>query len=251
MDRLWLAQLISSWFYIFNKSHSLTPSKVWEKKGLGTIIRVFFSLCLSFISTSQNMEVCRRSDVELCWWLPRASNQQATLLPGRRFSWYGLRQSDIILFLDIFSYDIFSYDISSVYQISFCSLISFHLISFRLWQTDIFLFLDIFSYHIISYDSNSVDQISFRTAKICYWKVSPCVAHQHPPWCHQNHNIFTSVTIATILPKDPTVLGVKLIRSRREWLYQRRPGHHQHHNVAQCGTQCGTIWPPPPPPHPP
>ena len=125
MDRLWLAQLISSWFNIFNKSHSLTPSKVWEKKGLGTIIRVFFSLCLSFISTSQNMEVCRRSDVELCWWLPRASNQQATLLPGRRFSWYGLRQSDIILFLDIFSYDIISYDINLVYQISFRSLISF------------------------------------------------------------------------------------------------------------------------------
>ena len=214
MDRLWPAQSISSWFYIFNKSHSLTPSKVWEKKGLGTIIRVFFSFCLSFISTPQNMEVCRRSDVELCWWLPRASNQQATLLPGRRFSWYG-----------------------SGNQISFSSLISFHMISFHMILTWSIRYHSVRWYHFmrsplrgrISHLTQSLSGHFIRTARICHWKVSPCLAHQHPPWCHQYHSIPPPVSPSP--PSSP--------RIPRFWASSW--------SEAARVTLSATTWPPPPP----
>ena len=55
-------------------------------------------------------------------------------------------------------------------------------------------------------------------------------------------NIFTSVTIATILPKDPTVLGVKLIRSSESDFISddlatttTTMWHNVGHNVAQSG----------------
>ena len=120
-----------------------------------------------------------------------------------------------------FALDGDSPDMDSGNQISFSSLISFHMISFHMILTWSIRYYSVRWYHFmrsplrgrISHLTQSLSGHFIRTARICHWKVSPCLAHQHPPWCHQYHNIPTSVTIATILPKDPTVLGVKLIRS--------------------------------------
>ena len=140
-----------------------------------------------------------------------------------------------------FSLDGDSPDMDSGNQISFSSLISFHMISFHMILTWSIRYHSVRWYHFmrsplrgrISHLTQSLSGHFIRTARICHWKVSPCLAHQHPPWCHQYHSIPPPVS-----PSPPSCPRIP-----RFWASSW--------SEAARVTLSATTWPPPPPPHPP
>ena len=138
-----------------------------------------------------------------------------------------------------FSLDGDSPDMDSGNQISFSSLISFHMISFHMILTWSIRYHSVRWYHFMRSPlrgriSHLTQSLSGHFIRICHWKVSPCLAHQHPPYpgvtsiivfphqCHHRHHP----------AQGSHGFGRQADQKQREWLYQRRPGHHHHHNVA-------------------
>ena len=136
-----------------------------------------------------------------------------------------------------FALDGDSPDMDSGNQISFSSLISFHMISFHMILTWSIRYHSVRWYHFmqsplrgrISHLTQSLSGHFIRTARICHWKVSPCLAHQHPPWCHQYHSIPPPVSPSP--PSSP--------RIPRFWASSW--------SEAARVTLSATTWPPPPP----
>ena len=144
-----------------------------------------------------------------------------------------------------FSLDGDSPDMDSGNQISFSSLISFHMISFHMILTWSIRYHSVRWYHFMRSPlrgriSHLTQSLSGHFIRICHWKVSPCLAHQHPPYpgvtsiivfphqCHHRHHP----------AQGSHGFGRQADQKQREWLYQRRPGHHHRHHILLRTT----IW---------